>query len=473
MENERENAASVVERETTRVSRKEALYRGAALTIAAVGTPLLSTRGALAASASREANTVLADSSSMTEWGFGTDNTLAKARVDAFVKAYPSIKLNIVPQVNDQKILTAVASGDVPDLLWLDRTTIVSWAARGALQSLDDLIAKNKFQLNQFYPSTVAQVRYNGHVWAVPQFMDVRPLWVNLQPLQEVGLTLKDVQNANWHTLQQYGVKMTKRQGSKVSRWGFDTKAQDGFFWMYSWGNGSDLLSADGKHANFDDPKNVEALKYVVDTVNAQGGFAAFKAFSGTWGWNAQHPFIMNQTAMTPYENWLLGMIAQFAPSHSFAVLPFKGQNGKPVSLTGGSAWAIPTGAKNQGAAWTFINFMSQLNTWKIGGTADKQQNAAKGAPFIPYLTASQPVDRALVADLYKPISAKFDQVVKLFPYLLQHGRSLPASPVLAQIIDILNNQVVSPALLGTKSPAAALKDGQSMAQQAIDQFHA
>ncbi len=362
----------------TTLSRRDALRWGGAAAAATLAAPLLDTRRIFAATSAGPARGTV----SITEWGFGTDNTLAKARVDAFNKAYPNIKLQVVPQVNDQKILTAVASGNVPDILWLDRASIAGWAARGALEPLDDLIGKSHIvKMSEFYKAAVAQVTYQGHVWGVPQFMDVRPLWVNLDPLKQAGLTPSQIQNATWNQLRAYGLKLDKKQGNKISRWGFDTKAQDGFFWMYSWGNGSDLLSADGKHASFDNAKNVEALQYIVETVKEQGGFSAFKAFADTWGWNAQHPFIQNQVGMTLYENWLLGMIAQFAPSHNFAVYPFRGMNGQPVSLTGGLAWAIPKGASNRSAAWTFIEFMSAASTWKIGAEAEKKQNATQNAP--------------------------------------------------------------------------------------------
>ena len=451
----------------TPLNRRTVLKYGGSLTIAALATPLLSPGRMRAAGARSHAR----GTTSLTEWGFGTDNTMAKSRIDAFNKAHPSINLTIVPEIDDQKILTAVAGGDVPDILWLDRNSIASWAARGALMQLDELIGKSHFAMNDFYPSALAQVKYNGHVWGVPQFMDVRPLWVNLDPLKEVGISLAAVEKANWDQLRSYGVKLTKKQGSKVLRWGFNTKAQDGFYWMYMWGNGGELLSADGKTASFDDAKNVEALSYLVDTVNAQGGLFSFKAFSGTWGSNAQDPFIQNQVGITLFEQWLLNVIAQYGPNHNFTAVPFKGRNGQPVSLTGGLAWAIPTGAKNPAAAWTFIQYMSALNTWRLGSRAVQAENATNKAPFIPSLTASQSSDRAIMSEFYKPISAKFDRVVKLFPYLLQHGRSIPASPVSAQITDILNNDVVLPALQGQKSPAAALKDGQSKAQQAIASF--
>jgi multiple sugar transport system substrate-binding protein len=145
--------------------------------------------------------------------------------------------------------------------------------------------------------------------------------------------------------------------------------------------------------------------------------------------------------------------------------------NGQPVSLTGGLAWAIPRGARNRSAAWTFVEFMSRLSTWKIGAEANKRVNAKQGAPYIPSLTANKVADRMLSTEVYKPTSEKFNKVVQLFPFLLEHGRSLPATPVSAQLDDILQTEAVNPALDGSKSPRQALTDAQAKAQQAIDSF--
>ena len=445
------------------------LKRGGVAATAAFAAPLIATGSATAA----PMRSTTRSSSSVTVWGFGISDPLGKARVDAFKKAYPNITLNVVPDISDQKILTAVASGDVPDVFWLDRSTIASWASRGALQPLDDLIGKSHVDLNQFYSAAVSQVKYNGHVWAIPQFMDVRPLWINLDPLKQTGVSLADVQSSNWDKLRAAGVKLTVRKGNKISRWGYDTKTlDDGYFWMYCWANGGDLISADGKHATFDDAKNIETLQYLVDVMRSQGGFAAHKAFGDTWGWEATHPFILNQVAITPYENWLLAMISRDAPNHNFVIVPFRGKDGKPVSYTAGPSWSIPKGAGNRDGAWSFINFMLQPSTWKIGAAYDKAQEKSKGGPFIPYLTANKVMDQMLQTDFYQPTNAKWDTAVKLFPYLLSHGRSFPTSPVITQVNDILVNQALSPALLGSTSPAAALKAAQAKAQAAIDSFH-
>lgn len=452
------------------ITRRDVLKRGAtaAAAGAACAVPLLAPRGAAAAPGRARAA-----SSSVTVWGFGISDPLGHARVEAFKKAYPTIALNVVPDISDQKILTAVASGDVPDIFWLDRSTIASWAARGALEPIDDLVSKSNVKLDEFYPAALSQVKYNGHIYAIPQFMDVRPLWINLDPLKQAGVALSDVQSSNWDKLRAAGVRLTLRKGSKISRWGYDTKPLDaGYFWMYCWANGGELLSADSKHASFDDPRNVETLQYLVDVMKSQGGFAAHKAFGDTWGWEATHPFILNQVAITPYENWLLAMISRDAPNHNFVVVPFRGRNGNPVSYTAGPSWSIPKGAGNRDAAWTFITFMQQASTWKIGAAYDKAQEKSKGGPFIPYLTANKVMDQMLQQQFYHPTNAKWDSAVKLFPTLLAHGRSWPTSPVITQLNDILISQAVGPALLGTVAPGPALKAAQAKAQQAIDSFH-
>lgn len=414
------------------------------------------------------------EQATVSRFGFGTDNTTAKVRVQAFQAAYPNITLQAAPEIDDQKILTAIASGDVPDLFWLGRDSVLSWAARDALEPLDDLIKNDdRFKADNFYESAMKEVQYEGQTWAIPQFMDARPLWLNVKPLREAGIKPEDIDTSDWAKLQEYGKQLTKKNGNKYSRWGFDTKVQDGFLWMYSWGNGGNLISEDGKTATFDSAENVEALKYAVETMNQQGPFREYKAFSQTWGFEGEsHPFIQNQVAITPYESWLMGIIAEGAPKHEFVTKPFTGKDGKPVSLTGGQAWAIPKGAKNKEAAWEFIAFMSDANIWKAAGEAQKKEVSAEKKAYIPSFTANKEADRLLQTEVYEPITPAFDNTIKMIPQLFESSKQVAASPVIKELKDILTNEVVNPTLEGSKQPEGALKDGQAKAQAALDKFY-
>lgn len=460
-------------------TRRHVLRVGGALAVASAAGPMLAARRAGAQTTPAPASGAAAwqprfkDKVTLNRFGFGTDNVTSAVRVAAFQQTYPNIELKATPEINDQKVLTAVASGNVPDLFWLGSETIQSWAARGALEPLDDLIKKDdRFVLGQLYESEVKRVQYNGQTWGIPQFVDCRPLWLDHQPLQEVGIDVAKIDPANWQQLQAYGKQLLKKNGNQIARWGFDPKT-DGFFWMWSWGNGGNLLSEDGKTATFDTPQNAEALQFNVDTFNAQGGYEAYQAFIQTTGFDGkQNFFVQNQVATTLFENWLLGIVAQGDPTHQFTIMPFKGKDGKVYSITGGNSWAIPKGAKQKEAAWEWISFFSSAAVWVQTSMTIKQQLQAQKKLYTPALTASQKANELLQTEVFTTTgNASFDQAVRTFPALLRANKQAAASPVLKEINDILSNTVIKPALQGSTKAQDALKEGQQKAQKALDDF--
>ena len=463
---------------SSNLSRRRVLQSGGALAAAsAVGlsprSRSLAAQGTPAAANFTPWEPRFTEEVTLNRFGFGTDNITSEVRVAAFQAAYPNFQLEVTEQVDDQKILTAVASGDVPDLFWLGSDSIQSWAARDALEPLDDLIAgDDRFDMSQFYGSEVTRDQYDGQTYGIPQFVDCRPMWLDATPLQEVGIDIATVDTANWQQLQDNGVALLARNGEEITRWGFDPKT-DGFFWMWAWGNGGDLLSEDGRTATFDLQQNIDALQYNVDTYNAQGGYADYQAFIQTTGFDgADNFFVQGEVATTLFESWLLGIVAGGDPNKVFTVTPFKGQDGQIYSITGGNSWAIPKGAQNREAAWEWISYFSSPAIWLETSQTIKERRQTEGTLYTPALTASQTVNQALVEQVFVPTeNESVNQAIQLFPTLLDANRQAAASPVLKEINDILSNTVAKPALNGEKSPADALKDGQEAAQAALDDF--
>jgi ABC-type glycerol-3-phosphate transport system substrate-binding protein len=119
-----------------------------------------------------------------------------------------------------------------------------------------------------------------GRTAGIPQFVNVDLFFMNLDALKEAGVDAAQVDPGNWDQLTQLGEQLHKMDGDKVVRTGFDTKAQDGRLWLWSWANGVDLISADGMQAHFNDLKVVEALSWAKGTVDKQGGEKARGAFA-------------------------------------------------------------------------------------------------------------------------------------------------------------------------------------------------
>lgn len=409
---------------------------------------------------------------SITSWGFGAEETnpMAFSRIDAFRQAYPTISLELVPEFESQKLLTGFASESVPDLVWMSRADVASWAARGVLMPMDDLLADGRVDLGEVYPAALEDVKYDGKTYGFPQFMDVRALYVNVDALGEVGADPAGLNTGDWDRLAQLGAQLVKRNGDAVERWGFDHKMQAGWLWLWAQANGGKLMSDDGTEVTFTDEKVVEALEWGVKAYQDQGGYQLYESVASTWQGDEQ--FARGQVAMTMYENWMLGILARVSPDLNFRVLPVKQRGGEGlVSFTGGPAWTIPNGAKDPEAAFEFIAFMSKVDTWMVGANAVKSAREAEGAPFIPTLTGNTVADQRQIDELYASLGGPFDEAVQLFPQLLQQSFSLTVakSPAGAQIADVLDTDGVKPALRGEQPPADALETAQQGAEDAID----
>jgi len=417
-------------------------------------------------------------SGKLVEWGFGIQETnpLAKARVEAFQKAFPTISLEVVETFDDQKLLTAAASKTVPDVIWLSRFATATWASRDVLMPLTDYIKRDSYDTSIFYQPALDESTYKDEIYGIPGGMDVRALFLNLDALKEIGVDPASIDTSNWDQLSEWGAKLVKKNGDAIQRWGLDTKIQATNFWLWGRGNGGHFMNDDASEATFNDGKIVEALDWGVKAYDAQGGYQAYQGVATTWQGDEQFP--RGQVAMTLYEQWMMsGPISTVAPDMNFTVQPIRekgsGKDGKMVSFIGGNSWYITADAKNPDAAWEFIKFMHSDQTWMIGAQATKDYRISQKRPYIPALTGSKTADQLQIDKLYEPIAGPFDAAVKFFPQLLEQSenREISKSPVAGQLDDLMAKEGVEPALRKKSSAQDSLDQANTDAQDAIDSF--
>jgi len=407
-------------------------------------------------------------------WGYGLDDARAQARLEALKKTNPNIEVQAVGgDLNTQQLLTAVASGDPPEVVNVDRVETGSWAGRNAIDPIDDLVTRDKFDLNQFYPFLIDQVKYKNQLYGIPQFVNLDMLYMNLDVLKEAGVDPASVDPGKWDLLTQLAEKLYKKEGDNVVRTGFDTKMQDGRLWLWSWANGVDLISPEGDKANFNDPKVIEALTWAKDTVDKQGGEKARAAFAQAQNFfSAQNPILIGQTAMSIFENWLIGVLKVNPKANFMTMLPRKRNSADPITDATGSAFAIPKGIQGdkREAAWAFIKGMTSSEAWIAGEQATAANNKSKNEPYHPSITGNIQADQEAWTKIYTGIGPGYDQTVKLWPDALKAAKFRYSGPVAAQIADLMKSSV-NDALQGVRSPQEALDDLQKQAQQAIDDF--
>jgi multiple sugar transport system substrate-binding protein len=219
-------------------------------------------------------------SGTLSTFGFSLPDEIATTRVDTFKKAYPKVQVKITEGgFDEQQFLSAVASGDPPDLVYVDREIIGTYAARGAIQPLDDCVSSAKIDMSQYRPAAVQQVTVDGKVYGIPEFYSVRVMMINSQAVKEAGLKPADVDTSDWSKLAGMARQLTVTKGDNLQRIGFDPKIPE-FLPMWVRANGGAMLSDDGKTAQLNDPKVVEALTATAGIVQASGGWDRLKSLA-------------------------------------------------------------------------------------------------------------------------------------------------------------------------------------------------
>ncbi|GAA3425524.1 extracellular solute-binding protein [Streptosporangium nondiastaticum] len=409
--------------------------------------------------------------SSLTTMGFGLPDEIATVRVDAFKKAYPDVKVAINEgQFDEQAFLSAVASGNPPDVVYLGRERIGSYAARGAIQPLDDCVSREKIATDDFYPAAQQQSKYDGKWYAIPEFYNSIVLLVNNKAAKDAGVDPASIDTSDWDALAKLAEKMNRVRDGRIERFGFYPKLPE-FLPLWAKANGADILSADGRTAKLDDPKVVEALDYAGRLVESQGGWKKLKAFTETFDYfGEENPFATDKLGAMLTEQFVVSAMAGTTPDADITVLPVKDRQGNPVNNVGGNAWVVPKGAKHPDVACRWMRTMTSADTWIAAAKARADKRAKEGKVNIGTYTGNVKADDVIFSEVVKPSGHKaYDDAVKTIRSVQQAGFVVPPSAAAAEFTKAwqdAGNRV----LLGERKPADAMKQAQQQARQAIDE---
>lgn len=407
---------------------------------------------------------------SLTTLGFGLPDEIASTRVDEFRRQHPEVDLRITEGAFDvQQFLSAVASGRPPDLVYLDREGVGSYAHRGALQPLTTCIARAGIDMGDYREAAVEQVTVDGEVYAVPEFTILPVVLINDKAAADAGVAPADIDLSDPAALAELGAKMTRREGGKLTRLGFHPKVPD-FYPLWVAAGGGRILSDDGQTVELDSAPAREALAYAKGVFDAAGGYPAVKSFNDSWDFfGEKNEFATDQVGIMPMENWYLNVLAEVSPDAPVTVRAFEDRQGNPLSWAGGSSWAIPKGAKHVDAACDFIATMTAADTWVAAARARAGARAEEKLPFTGIYTANKVADQRIFTEVYRPSGRRWvDDAVKVVLSLQDDALGTPPSPAGAEVKtewQAAANRV----LLDGDDPAEALSEAQPQAQSAID----
>lgn len=383
----------------------------------------------------------------------GSRTAQLRSVLDEFEKQNPEYEVENVTLSSDttaQRMLTAVASGDVPDLYMTQANDFPKWAGLGAFRPIDDLVARDGMNLDEvFFAGGIEGSRYNGELIQFP-FKTPTSLmvWYNKELFEKAGI---EALPRTWKELEEAALKTTVKDGDVISQLGLNiclncstgTGSENAFIeWLSR--NGGEVLSADATDVAFNSERGVETLKWMLSfSENTVGNWDnAVRQFGTTWK-DLRPAFYAEKMAMMMDGPFLYNIAKKDAPhlvdKLGVFLAPINGDNpeAKDRYLAYGTpGYAIPKAAKNVEGGWKLLKFIAA-------------ENDGACAFFTMQGRADSPLRNCPVSNLPEELASVFAANADLV-----ESRQAPSS---FQQIHVRLQQMQEAVLLGNETPEDAL----------------
>jgi multiple sugar transport system substrate-binding protein len=406
--------------------------------------------------------------------GFNPSDEVGKSRSDYATSQLKGVTVSLdTSSFDTQKFAAQAAAGQVPGLIYADRSEIDTLADKKLIMPLDQCYATwGVTPTQRYYASEISDITYKGHIYGVPEFFQAEAIIADKRVLNKSGVSLSQLDTSKPSELLAAAKKMTAITNGKPTRLGFvPDMPGSAAIWLAVFGG---RTSDQNGKPTLNDPHNVRALTWLKQLSDAEGGYAKDKSLLDSMDvFGAKNQYVKDQVGAQVWAQWYVNVLAPYQKNVDIAAVPIKTLDGKTLAMAGGSALAIPTKSPNPSAACAWAIKLTSPQAWQKASQA-RQQTVAKDHSINTGLFTGSPVaDKANRSQDVKPSgNADFDQVINTYYQILPNNRSMGASAVGQSITDNLNNAVIV-ALSGGKSPQQALDDAQSAAMRAWGQSNA
>ena len=204
-----------------------------------------------------------------------------EACIADFEAKTPNIKIDgeLVPEEGmGEKILTQLAGGAAPDLVYFNGTPLPLYATQNVLIPVDDYAERDSatFQPEDFFAGPLDNMSYGGKVYGFPYYSGPWMVIYNKTMFDEMGVDLPttfaegyadNTDNWTWENLVSLAQQVVSGEGVDKT-WGYVTPRSMSVA-INSWmaGNGAKPWTDDMKTCLLNSPESVEAHQLQIDMV--------------------------------------------------------------------------------------------------------------------------------------------------------------------------------------------------------------
>ncbi|QYN32719.1 sugar ABC transporter substrate-binding protein [Pseudonocardia sp. DSM 110487] len=279
------------------------------------------------------------------------------------------------------KLDLQLVSGTASLVTAINGQLLPTYAARGALRPLDDLIAADPdFDADDFYPPIRAISSFAGRPYMVG--FDVAPnvLYVNKTLLAERGIDAPSLtEPMTWARFRELAIELS----APPDRYGF-TSAPDIdnlISWIYC--AGGNVMNADATAGALDEPEAMEAFDFLVGLFVRDKVTPPITSLVPT---NARANFMEGNVAFMQNGPWQVVNVRK--AEFEWDIVPFPAGPAGSMPRVSGSGFAIPAavGGADLELAWTLLKTLTSTGALNIYAGAGRNNPArySAGSAFQP-----------------------------------------------------------------------------------------
>ena len=315
--------------------------------------------GATAATAKKSAPTKL------TVWvGWSARELSVFKKVAAeYDQAHANVTVNVVGEINDDKIVAAIRAGNAPDVASSFNSYDVGiYCGTGGWIDLSSKLKSSGIPLSSFPAATNYYTQFGGKKCALPLLADDYGLYYNKDLFKAAGLSGPPKTIAQLTT---YAKKLTKfNSDGSIKVLGFDPFI--GFYentperWVTAWG--ANWLDSSNKSILSKQPGWSNWMKWLKSYVNWVGYNKLVKFQAGLGDeFSASNAFEVGKLAMNYDGEWRVAFIQAEHPKLNYGTAPMPVANPKLYGsgYINGTIIGIPKNGKHEAEAWDLVKYLT------------------------------------------------------------------------------------------------------------------
>jgi multiple sugar transport system substrate-binding protein len=374
-----------------------------------------------------------------------------KRLVAEYDAKHPEVNVNVVGDINDDKIIAAIRGGNVPDVVSsFASSNVGSYCSSGGWIDLGPLLKQDHVNINQFPAASRYYTQYNGTRCALPLLADCFGLYYNKTLFKQAGITRPP---RTFSELTADAKKLTQKNADGALKVvGYDPASAfyddvPPKFTFYAPLFGAHYTDAKGRSILSKDPAWTRFYRWQKSLVDWYG-YDKLQRFQAGLGqeFSSTNGFETGKLAMMIDGEWRVAFIQREHPELDYGTAPMPVDDAHPnlygAGYINGTIIGIPRGVKHEPEAWALVKYLTTNSHFLA--------QFSNGIRNVPSTTGS------LDSPEIKP-DPHFSTFLKIFAN--PHSATTPITAVGAGYQDLMQAFIVKWQAGHVSNLAAGLKD--------------